>query len=292
MLVNRWYAGAWLPISGSAKSTFPRPTSSALRYLAHLLRDPRSPGWLDVLCREAQLLIPALVAGARLWSRWRSVRAGGSDEQDVELAITLGAAGVLSLFAYDFAFVPLFATGPWYTPVSVVFVSLVAVRAAPRVRATTARLGLAALAGALVFGAFHRRPGYHREYAELYLRDAARLRAHYGAERPQLVEYDDGIVAFATGLPSMSGFGFTDDVGAARARRAGRLLELARERGFDRLASLAYAPAIDADRDRAAVRMAEACLGVEDAGFEVEYRSPYTRLVVVSLDPARTAAAP
>ena len=45
--------------------------------------------------------------------------------------------------------------------------------------------------------------------------------AHYGDSPPRLIEYDDGIVAYATGFPTMSGLGLTLDREAHEAMEIG-----------------------------------------------------------------------
>jgi hypothetical protein len=55
-----------------------------------------------------------------------------------------------------------------------------------------------------------------------------------------MIEYDDGIVSFATGFPAMSGLGFAVDREAIPWVRDGRILWLAYERGFDHIVSLNY----------------------------------------------------
>jgi hypothetical protein len=270
-------------------------------------RSPLAPGWLDSFCRVAQLVVPALFALGWLAHRpaestQRRIERLWLDE-GVELALSLTAFGVLLLSAYDFSFVPIGALGPWYTPVSVMFVSVVVLRllqgAAPRSEPRGfglqwgLRLGLqlvgCALVTVVVFVALHRREGYHRDFAELYHSDAARMLKHYQGQRILLVEHDDGIVAFSTGLPCISGFGFSEDVESARARRSGTWLALIRERGIRRWVSLAYAPpcraqASSSSCDAEVVAAAERTLGIQDSGFTVEYRSEHSRLTVVSLE--------
>jgi len=297
LVINYLYAGSAMPISGSAKSTFPRPHLGGVRWLFGLVsRSPLAPGWLDSFCRVAQLVVPALFALA-----WLAHRPAGTTRRHIQrlwldegtdLALSLTAFGVLLLSAYDFSFVPTGAIGPWYTPVSVVFVSVVVLRlvqdipALSEPRATGWQLVLCALLCVTVFISLHRRESYHREFADLYLHDAARMLKHYRGQRVKLVEADDGIVAFSTGLPCISYFGFTDDIESARARRSGAWLSLLRKRGIDRWVTLAYAPPCRARAsthcDAKFVQGIEQVFGIEHSNFSVEYRSEHTRLTVVS----------
>ena len=78
-------------------------------------------------------------------------------------------------------------------------------------------------------------------YAQFFNEEAPRIRAYYEArgDSPKLLSNDDGIVAFATGFPTMS-TGLALDSEGVRHLRAGTLFELAQKRGHDRLTSLYY----------------------------------------------------
>ena len=65
---------------------------------------------------------------------------------------------------------------------------------------------------------------------------------HYGEHQPRIIEVDDGIVGFATRFHTLSALNLTTDKDLHRAIREKRLLAIARERGYDRIASLVYLP--------------------------------------------------
>ena len=289
LAVNYSYMGVFMPVSGSAKSTFPRPHTGNVRWLfiEMLSGDPRRPGWLDGTLRQAQIVVPAIAAlaylavaaKAGLVQRLRTL----ADRRGMDLVLPAAAVGVLALAAYNFLFVPPFAMGPWYFPVSTIFVSLVALHGLRDVQIPPAGVAALGIAAIVVFLTLQRRDGYHEEFARFYLHDAADVRRHYTNLSPRFIEQDDGIVAFATGIPSMSGFGFADDPEAARARRAGRLVELALVRGHSTWVTLVYGP--PATGDLAALeRTVRSALGVaESHSLHVEYRSSRSRFVAVRI---------
>jgi hypothetical protein len=241
---NGLVAGQLLPVSGSLKSTFPHPTQQNFRYLANLLHDPDSgPG----IWRQAQVFLPSIVAGFSLpWLLSLRLRARG----DLLTApLILGAGFVLALAGYNFLYVNLWHQGHWYFPASVllatVFVLYLAEALWPiRKVAPAAAVTAAAVALSLVFfTAGYYDPGYNTQYRRMF--DArSEIAAHFGGERggerPKIIEYDDGIVAFTTGFPAMSGLGFTLDPEALAWKERRRLLWLAHNRGFDHIASMNY----------------------------------------------------
>lgn len=251
LLVNLSYCGRAFPVSGAAKFTFAAAGRSNVENLAGLLREgPGAPYWLDRVFRLAQLLIPAAAAAAFLVASVRAVRTRRGprlelrrrDELSLFLAAT--AAGVLALCGAVFLFTQTRAYGSWSLPVPVLFVSLAALgflAGRPAGARGTLRLAGCAAASLAVFAALHRQPEHHEKYRRLYERRGA-VAAAYGAKPPRVVEMDDGIVGFATGFHTLSGFGFAADPELLAAIRAGRLLPLARGRGFDRIASLVYLP--------------------------------------------------
>jgi hypothetical protein len=251
LVINRLYSGAAFPLSGAIKTSFPFPNADNVRNLVAVVAHP----WRDMLApsrfyRAAQLVLPSLFAIAYLARRgWRRMERDGLADFTTALAV-----GTLLLTAYDFLFVPTFAMGHWYTPASIAFVSVAAastVGSSAKLTKSRARrpvwLGALATLGAgllcvMVFYFLQRRGGYHTLYADLYLVDAPAARAFYGQQPPRLLEYDDGIVAFSTAFPTMSGTGLGADGEAAVALAKGTLQQLAIERGFDRVASLVYFP--------------------------------------------------
>jgi hypothetical protein len=66
------------------------------------------------------------------------------------------------------------------------------------------------------------------------------VRQHYHESRPCMLEFDDGIVAFSTGFPTMSATGLMLDREAYQWLKQGRLVSMSLRRGCDRIVSLVY----------------------------------------------------
>jgi len=269
LLYNHLTFGSALPLSGKLKSSFPQLTNSNIDHLARLLSAHPPAHWLPRAGRWLQMAIPLIFALAWLPSWLTFKRVGDqvaltSRPQRGQLDALLGwsALGVISLFLYNFLFVGLFHQGTWYYPVSTLFVSLVALRWVELIctgsqetpkevsaegqwtRGVTFSACLCAGLTLLSFLTLHR-VEVREKWSTFYYEEAPKIRAHYqrdtaGALPPKLLSYDDGIVAFATGLPTLSGLGFTLDKEGADAYQRKRLLELALSRGHVLLTSLAY----------------------------------------------------
>lgn len=261
LIANKLSYGVAMPISGVSKSSFPRISMNALNRLGGLLRDPPEQ-WLSGATRLFQLFFPMLIAALYLPLTVRLARPPGRRVPRLELRpgrarvdalLAWIALAVLTLGTYNALFVLLINTGPWYFPLSAVFVSLAMITTLDRwgpmqrlgssPRATWICLGLCALGISAYFVRAQHRPLYLVEQAEFYYDEAPRIREYYrarGGELPKLVEYDDGVVSFATGFPAMSGFGLALDTEAMAAKQDGRLMTLALERGYNRVASINY----------------------------------------------------
>jgi hypothetical protein len=244
LALNHALVGSALPVSGASKSSFPHPQGASLAPFVRLLRG--KPPRLDTAIRQAQMLGPALVAMLVLVRRMRHRGRRDAFTDPLGRLLVALAGGTLLLASYNFLFVRPGNQWHWYYPVSTLFAGLVAARALDRMLPAGRRadLPLVVVVVALTIGVFltlHRQPGYHRRYADFYYDEGPRVRAHYAGREPRLVCYDDGIVAFTTGFPTMSGFGLNLDVEASAALREARLLRLALDRGFDHVTSLVYA---------------------------------------------------
>lgn len=183
--------------------------------------------------------------------------------------------GIISLFLYNFLFVGLFHQGTWYYPISTLWVSLVALRWVEWSQDRDSKLknskdsqdstasskekhievshssywiiigiGFCTALSLLSFLILHR-VEVREKWSEFYYQEAPKIRAHYlkseqAKTATALLSYDDGIVAFATGLPTLSGLGFTLDREGAIAFQNKQLFELALKRGHVILTSLAY----------------------------------------------------
>ena len=227
LLVNLAYADRALPVSGAAKTSFPRPSLDNLRDLWGLLTGDHELArgriyrlWPMVLgaLAAAGLLAAELRGGS--WRRAPTPAGAPTARERYRIALAGTAVGVLALSAYDLLFVTLFAQGWWYLPVSIVFASLAGLEAVMRrpaparpARAGAVLAGCCAI-GAAVFLALGRPAGYHERFADFYFGEAPRVRAFYGATPPRIFAWDDGVDAFALGFPALSGTGLMLDAEA------------------------------------------------------------------------------
>ncbi len=245
LLASRVAFGAAFPLSGSLKTSFPQPDWSNLQMTLGLMFDPPS-AWLAFAWREANQILPAGIGVAHMVSGRLTDLSREGDRFDGLLRSC--APAVVVLGAYNFFFVNVWSQGHWYFPLSSLWVSLVAARAIDRrfgnlfasARAYGAwALGWSALA-VFYFLTLHRQLDYQARFAQFFYEEGPRVRAHYGEKPPRLLSFDDGIVAYTTGFPTMSGTGNALDVDAYVARREHRLLRLSVERGHDHVTTLAY----------------------------------------------------
>lgn len=290
LVVNKLYAGAWLPVSGTLKTTFPDGSLGNWRDLRSLLEDPELLGpvrWY----RQFPMVFPALVAivfvaTARLPTLLHAPLDSARDRYRLLLVGT--AVGVLALSAYDFFYVPAFNQGHWYYPVATLFVTLAALDWCARIDLSR-RVALAAaacvLVSALVFVTLGRRDDYHRRYADFWFDGAPAVAASYPNGAPAVLELDDGIDVAALRTQGLSGVGLMLDDEAIAAYEDDRLLDLALDRGVDRIASLAYLDATGLTKDTPSdeirerveallTRPGEAPPDLSDLEFEVERRLP------------------
>lgn len=251
------YFGAAMPVSGSLKSTVPYVNATNFTSLWEVYNTLLSGGVQSIptFFRVSQLVVPALalvVMPAVLLSFRRDgqsvvVTWGGPALRAQFLAAS--GVGVALLLGYDFFFVQLFSQGHWYVPVPELFVSLVALHGLERLAERVPERVASPLAwGALVGGpalavAFflrlHHQPEYHARYASFWFDEAPTIRAQLPADA-RLLEYDDGIVSWATQRHAMSGTGLGLDIEGAEASKVGQLPQLAVKRGYDHVTSLVY----------------------------------------------------
>ena len=273
LAVNLAYAGVALPVSGTAKSSFPHPTAANLDNLARVLSGPpRNDLAVSRFYRAAQLFLPMAAALVVLGRHRRTLRARRPPD-DFDRFLARLAAGVLLLGVYDGLFVEPFAMGSWYFPASTLLVSLAPFQGRlPAARLSRRAAAAGVLATLAVFVLWQRQPDFHAVYARFLFEEAPALRARFAVQPPRILEIDDGIVAFATGFPALSGTGLALDAEAARAEREGRLLPFALARGFDHVASLVYLlpprgePAADSGR-----RFREASRGLRAAYPDLDF---------------------
>jgi hypothetical protein len=241
---NRIYAGAALPVSGTLKSTFPRPVLGNWRDLVDLAHG-KDAFLLLRAYRQAPILVSAIAAIAWLAGAARRSPFGDPASATVRWRVVLmaTAVGVLLIDCYDFFFVPGGNQGHWYFPLQVLFVSLVALEWLAGWRAVDhpVAAALAIAVSAVAFLAVGHPDHYHQRFAAFWYDEAADVRAFYGDQPPKLLSADDGIDVYSLGFPAMSAFGLMIDADAVDAIKDGRLVPLAYDRGYDRISSLAYA---------------------------------------------------
>jgi hypothetical protein len=295
VLFNRVYAGAFLPVSGSTKTSFPKIYSWNMDYVvleAHgLLADVHA---FFRFWRLSQMLVPALFAlvaiplllRVRIVERRPRITLG--EDRQLERVLAASGLGVIALSLYNFCFVHPLNQGHWYYAVSIFWMSLSAVVLLQRISfrwtmPIAPSVGFASIVTVTIFFALGRQLGCHADQASFFARAGA-VRSQYPRET-KLLEYDDGIVAFATGLPCMNAMGLAVDVEAARAVREGRQGALAYDRGYDRVAVFSYNPLVmskDSPEQRAGFLDGFIPVLNLGPGFEatLEYALPDTRFAV------------
>jgi hypothetical protein len=242
-LCNRVFFGIWMPASGNLKSSFPHVNHNNLAKTWAYLANPLGFAWWRSY-REAQIVLPVL-AGVVFIAWLALLRRRPLVAADRFLALLF--PGVVALALYNDLFVELFEQGQWYFPVSTLYVSLVALRmldatAAARRLRDGRGVSLACLAACAAVSLFvflrYQRISRNERLAQVYYDVAPRIRAHYGDHPPRLFEVADGIIAFSTGFPTMSGKGYLLDPEAIRKKA--QLMDLVVARGYDRVASVGY----------------------------------------------------
>lgn len=246
MIANLHYAGSAIPISGLAKSSFPHPIwAYAISDLVHefgtrpvseVLRSS------SFLWRALQIAVPMLCAALFLARSLTFFRTRTFPSFEFGLSVT--AVFVLVLGLYNALFVTLYNQGQWYYPVSIVFVSLACLHVfSPSTDSVRKRPGWSASKWIVtsVF-MFYIALSVTSRSMNLWvfenMRDElAPLRERYEGSHAKFVAFDDGMFAYATGLPTMLGGDMlVADREAYDLRRQGEsLLAIAVRRGYDHL---------------------------------------------------------
>jgi hypothetical protein len=256
-LYNRVTAGSALPISGAAKAGY------ALRDNARLIWSTLFPSgplfsrriadyWQETGFRALQVCAPAVAAGAFLFHSWKQREtAANLFSFDSLPSITRPFAAYVLLKAfYNLVNVNFWHQGHWYFPLSILTFNLICASyinwrnsLVSTFRGVSFLAVLVVLVVANGFWANKLRREYNQEYFDFWDARHETVKALTRAYPDGgLLEFDDGILSYALGMPGMSGLGFALDVKASRAKERGDLLTIAYERGFRVLGSLVYMP--------------------------------------------------
>jgi hypothetical protein len=290
LLLNWHYFGNPVPLSGVAKSAFPRVTSDNVERLRLLLdgspawrpEAADSHWWLPVLGRQLQTIVPAALCLA--YMVFALFRRGATL---LHTLLASAACGAVVLAAYNFCFTKGEDQGFWYYPVSTLLPSLfVLAERWPRLRLKpplrVAGAGLLVTLVVLFFVNWQRHPRYNEDFGMMVLEAPAQAHDFYGARLPKVLELDDGVVGYSLDTPAMSWLLGLDPEGF-RAVKEGRLLDLAMARGFDRIASHWYRP--NGTDPQALAQWAGASFrqDVSNYRFEKEFATNDGQLVIVRI---------
>lgn len=320
LVYNQAYAGAALPVSGAEKAGgliggLLRNGYGVITMLLPAL-DVRSVAptvWADEAWRMIQMIIPALGALGWLAVFGPRLRQPYADLSAYWHAIlSLLASYVVLKAGYNFVFVGLWHQGSWYYPLSTMtFNWIVAALVAGAMDAVVADrllpqrklLGFTlpvrplAVAGCvlliLVAANVFASTRAARERVPTFEFFSQREEIAKALERRcpacGILAFDDGIVAYSLTTPTMNGIGLTLDLEALRAKRAGRLLDLAWQRGFRMLVSVSYPIAENLDEDNLRESLAGyRHLAHEDLDrwrFRIVYRDAKSHAVFIRFSP-------
>lgn len=255
VIFNYTSTGFVLPVSGMAKSTFALVHNVRL-LMGTLDLQPVIPGgdpgglWLMTYYRYVQLLFPAvacLLFGSLLWGERTESRSGFRDIFLIGLLLY-----VVLKAAYNFTMVRMEDQGfSWYYVFSLMvtnFAAVVIVQRKLKLSGGFSRLSLVLascvvvmiLLSHLVFVTRHGLQTGNPFYRFWHDRKSISAYLSNRIEHPRLVEYDDGIIGYSLGFPTIHGFGFVADYEGYRAKRRGEFLHYCRLRGFNVIASVQY----------------------------------------------------
>jgi hypothetical protein len=243
VIYNRISVGVFLPTSGSVKAGL-SISENLMNALGLVIAERWSQGVLadtnysEVFMRMFQMIAPMFLCGIYLVRRDRSPWG----------VIEALCVGVILKGAYNFVNVRTFHQGSWYFGSSIFMANLVIALLWDRnlnlahaggSKASPLRPWTAALAcGALTTVSFNIYTNHlishgGGRWQNSILRQSGTLRAmvqHEGSDR--FIDMNDGELAYATGMQTLSGQGLALDPPAAEALAQGRLLDLASERNF------------------------------------------------------------
>jgi hypothetical protein len=299
---NYFTVGMMMPASAILKSHFP----VALGYfndkfliLSRVLENPSRSDFREVMGKTLVMVLPAAIA--LVFLVWSLVQLASRRLMPLDRALSVTSLFVILLALYNFLYVHYADQGHWYFPVSTLFLTLLVIRFSggfltPQSEVIPKRsvVEMLAVAGLLLFYFVNVLQGdQNRTFTQFLVERAPKLQQFYAGQEPKIVEYDDGIISYATGFPSMSGLGFTLDAEGVTAKRANDLLALAYRRGHDRIMSFSYfnpaGLALDSESDFVAEKLGATFFlhppEVAKYNFQVEYLSEDGRFAVIQFQP-------
>lgn len=239
--VCRMVFGRALPVSGSAKSTFPHVNVDGLHAVWNVVRGASVPPPVSTLW-VPQLAVP--LAAAVLLLAYERIRSRRSGSDGWSFVLRASALYIVAFHVYNLLFVSLNHQGFWYFAVSMyaIYVAAVAVleRQAARVgsRTRVALNGLAlacAIGGTWVVG--YRYVSNTKAYEWVadvqtsVFENRTTLREDVANRAARVYALDDGLFAYSTGVPTINGMGLCVDAETYERSRAGGLPERLREMG-------------------------------------------------------------
>lgn len=287
--------GMTLPVSGSIKTTFPDIAAGTAKFkeLVTVLSNYKQPDFGASLWRYSQILLPAFFSIAVVIKLlFRKIFTQGTSLDQFWL-VTGGM--VILLSTYNFLFVPTLDQGHWYYPISILFMTLVFVNWLPdnaknRVRGMSLAV-LMTISLLFYYGVYHN-ASRNQRFADFYNHQSV-VQTYYEVP-PKIIEYDDGIISYATGFPALSGFGFVLDKEAAEALKLGQLLDLAYDRGYRHIASYyyfgskfnRYATPQEIKQQFSDMAFFIGQYSLEEYSFRLDYLSPEGNFVIIEFEKA------
>lgn len=280
---NKGTLGIFLPSSGVAKAGF--AGSMNLQAVLHMVlpnfsgAPPRGTGapfdvFGETYGRVFGMLAPAIVCAVFLLR----LRVSGT-------LIEALCFGVLLKSAYNFFFVDLFYQGSWYYTVNIcvanICLAIAVHRSLTQAGHSDGKANLSGAVGALLAaGIFvavcanvflNSTFMAHAAAGQLALlgdaEEIRRMLSTAGSDR--FVEYDDGMLSFATGAHAMAGLGLALDPEANRARQNGELFQLELSRGYAlALVTQPYKALIDLAMARVAGGKHDGQFGLQPVEFD------------------------
>jgi hypothetical protein len=254
VVYNRITVGAYLPVSGAAKTSLALGKNLLWTLFAILPRSwdlqpfPAAPllnysNWAELTMRLFQLWFPILLGGGYL--------AAGYKRRTLQSRSVLSClcAGALAKSLYNLIFVIVWSQGSWYYPVSIFTCNVVLAVALDRVFEYRLHEGprfghpilqcagipsmIALFTWFCFFGFIAHKDAEQsgRGTYQIYVHGEEIASDIHNAGATAYLELDDGLVSYATGMPGISALGLATDVEAVKAKKEGRYLDLMDRRG-------------------------------------------------------------